>query len=266
MQLFILLLTLSILALDLYIDANQPIVTTTSTSSPLTTSTTSATTTPQPPAPAPATPSTTTPTPPQAAPANAPTPPTTTTNASTPTTPATPAVTPPVVTPPTTPAATTPPVVASTTTPTSTPSAPTTAATPATPAVTTTTTTTTTSDAPSVPKVDTVVQQILISLYIQNNYEEQAILQQLELILTDQNTPVIKDNLNITIKGSTLYSRGTVTAFDITTQSKNINNFSGLQSITINNNKITFDNIKTGSTLSNPIKITKKNGNWILDK
>ena len=68
------------------------------------------------------------------------------------------------------------------------------------------------------------------------------------------------------MKGSTLYSKGTVTAFDITTASQSVDNFSGIKSITINDDQIVFDNIKTGSTLSKPIKITKKDGHWILDK
>jgi hypothetical protein len=232
---------------------NQPKTTSTSTPTTTTTSTTPSTSTSTPTT----TPTTTTVT------SSAPTP----AKPVTPTaTPATPAVTTPPATPTTPPASTT--TLAATTSTSTTPATTPTPETPATSTPSSTTTTpaaTTTPETPSVPQPDPKVSKILISIYIQNNAEYSAKLNKLELILADKKDPVMKDNLNIPIKASTIYSKGTVTAFDITTESTSLDNFSGIKSITINSDQITFANVKTGSTLSRPIKINKVNEKWVLD-
>lgn len=264
---FIIMTTIS---LDLYGNATKPVnLTATTTSvSPLATTTTTTSTT-KAVAPTPTTPTT----PPASTTPTSPTPttpvPTTTTPAVTPTTPPAATATTPVTTTPTptsatttTPAATTP----ATTTPVTPTETSTAAPAPVTPATTSGSTTPAPADTPAVPTPTVDVQQTLISVYIQNNYEQQATLTRLEFIFGSNSTPTVKDNLNIKIKGSTLYSKGTLTAFDITTANQSVDNFSGIKSITINGDQIVFANIKTGSTLSRPIKITKKNGHWILDK
>lgn len=228
-------------------------------------STTPAPTTATPPVTTTATPPATTPAPattekattPAASPAATPAPATTTPTATptTSTTSTTPAPTPATTTPPTTPAATTP--AATTTTPPVTPAT-------ATPPASTTPTPTTTAE---VPVVQEKTKQILISVYIQNNYTQDAILNKIELLITDQTTPLIKDNLKIPIQASkSIYSKGSVTAFDLTAQANSIASFNGIQSITIGEDQIVFTNVRTGISLSNPIQITKQNDKWVLDK
>ncbi len=119
----------------------------------------------------------------------------------------------------------------------------------------------------AVPTVETKAQQILISVYIQNNFTQDAKLNQIELLTSKKTEPFIKSNLNIPIPASkSLYSKGSITAFDLTADRNSVETFNGIQSITINDDKLTFNNVKTGSSLSNPIKITQKDGHWVLDK
>ena len=121
--------------------------------------------------------------------------------------------------------------------------------------------------AAAVPKVEVKAQQILISVYIQNNFTKDAKLKQIELLTSKKTEPFIKNNLNIPIPASkSLYSKGSITAFDLTADRNSVETFNGIQSITINDDKLTFNNVKTGSSLSNPIKITQKDGHWVLDK
>ncbi|MDP3788633.1 MAG: hypothetical protein Q8Q60_04965 [Candidatus Chromulinivorax sp.] len=175
----------------------------------------------------------------------------------------------PPTTPETTPAPATPPTDAPATTVPETASAPATPATPApaTPAPATPSPTTTPAATPAIPQPDIKKQQIIISVYLQNNYEQDAILKTIELLLTNQTAPVVKNNLNIPIKAAkNIYSKGSITAFDITTESNSLQSFSGIQSITINDDPIAFKDIKTGISLSHPIAITKKDGHWVSDQ
>jgi hypothetical protein len=121
--------------------------------------------------------------------------------------------------------------------------------------------------AAATPKIEVKPKQILISVYIQNNFTKDAQLNQIELLTAKKTEPFIKNNLNIPIPASkSLYSKGSVTAFDLTADRNSIETFNGIQSITINDDKLTFNNIKIGSSLSTPIKITQKDGHWVLDK
>lgn len=209
------------------------------------------------------------------------TPPTTTTPA-----PATTPAVPPASPTTTTPATTTPPPVttpAVTITPaTATPATATPAAPPVSPAATTTTppatpavvppaapaaaTPAVTAPTTAVPVIQEKTKEILISIYIQNNYHEDATLDKIELLITNQTSSLIKDNLKIPIQASkNIYSKGFVTAFDLTAETNSIASFNGIQSITINGDQIVFTNVKTGVSLSNPIAITKIDNKWALD-
>lgn len=144
---------------------------------------------------------------------------------------------------------------------------------PSTPVTTATSSTTVTpatqepTNTSTVPTPPAPIKQFLTSIYIQNNFPKEAVLDQIDLLVDNETTPVIKSNLNITIPGvKNLYSKGSIIGFDITSPGKNINNFNGISSITINNDKINFTNIKTGYGIGHPIKITQKNGHWVADK
>ncbi len=120
---------------------------------------------------------------------------------------------------------------------------------------------------PAVPTPDIKKQQIIVSVYLQNNYEQDATLTKIEFLLAHQTTPTIKSNLNIPIKSAkNIYSKGSITAFDITTETNGIQSFNGIQSITIGDDQIVFKDIKTGVSLSHPIVITKNNGHWVTDQ
>jgi hypothetical protein len=161
----------------------------------------------------------------------------------------------------TTPAATPTPPTATTPAPAPAPTATTPAPAPTTPATTATTAT------PAVPILDVKAQQVLISVYIQNNFEQDAMLNKIELLLANQTAPLIKSNLKIPVKAAqNIYSKGSITAFDLTAEANSVQSFNGIQSITINDDQIVFNNVKTGSSLSNPIAITKKDGHWVIDK
>ena len=118
-----------------------------------------------------------------------------------------------------------------------------------------------------VPTIDVKAQQILISVYIQNNFTKDTKLNQIELLTSNKSEPLIKSNLNIPIPASkNLYSKGSVTAFDLTTDRNRLEEFNGILSITIDGKKLAFNNAKIGFSLSDPIKITQKDGAWILDQ
>ncbi|MBV8661003.1 MAG: hypothetical protein JO129_02570 [Candidatus Dependentiae bacterium] len=107
--------------------------------------------------------------------------------------------------------------------------------------------------------------QILTSVYIQNNFTQDAILNKIQFLVTNQTTPLTVDNLNITIPASKeMLSKGSITAFDITVGNNTVQSFNGIQNITINGNLITFTNINAGSSANNPIIITQKDGTWVL--
>lgn len=126
---------------------------------------------------------------------------------------------------------------------------------------------TTPTNTQNLPAAPAPIEQFLTSIYIQNNFPKEGILNQIDLLVDNQKTPLIKSNLNITIPAvKNLYSKGSIIGFDITSPGKNINNFNGIASITISNDKISFTHIKTGYGIDHPIKITQKNGHWIEDK
>ena len=179
----------------------------------------------------------------------------------------TPATTPATTTP--TPVATTPSTDASSTTPPTNPTTTTTSTAATTPTATSTTTTTPTASTnaastaitPPTPKEQP--KQIVVSVYIQNNYNQPGTLQSIELLFSNQSTPISKD-LNIPIKAANLYSKGAITAFDVTTNASDLQTFNGITSITIDGTKLTFNNAKASSTIYNPIKITQENVKWVL--
>ncbi|MGZ6255065.1 MAG: hypothetical protein ACXWL5_03700 [Candidatus Chromulinivorax sp.] len=116
------------------------------------------------------------------------------------------------------------------------------------------------------PEQKTKPQNIITSVYIQNNFGQNCILKKIEILLANQAQPFVKDNLNIQIAAAKkIYTRGTITAFDITT-TDSVQSFNGIKSIIIDTDTINFDNPNIGSSKLQPILITKKNGRWILDK
>ncbi|MBP6869403.1 hypothetical protein KBC04_00755 [Candidatus Babeliales bacterium] len=131
----------------------------------------------------------------------------------------------------------------------------------------TTTTPPTTTTTPGAPTPPAPIEQFLTSIYIQNNSKKDAVLHQLELLIANKETPFVKSNLNIQIPATkSLYSRGFITGFDITSPSKDIESFNGVASMTIGDDKISFTNIKTGFSAKKPIKITQKDNHWIFDE
>lgn len=119
-----------------------------------------------------------------------------------------------------------------------------------------------------IPSLKKTTPQVLISISIQNNFTKDAQLNSIEFLVANKRTPLIKNNLNIAIPAARKTTgKGIVTAFDITTDTNNIQSFHGIKSMTIDQNKIIFPSIKTGSVLSSPITITQNTqGQWILEK
>lgn len=216
-----------------------------------------------------ATPTTTSATPP--ATTTSATPPATTTTATPPATPPTPVATAtPAPTPTPTPeSAATPatpaPAVATPPAPTPTPEA-TTPATPVTPpAPATTATATPDTTTPSVKTSKIAPHQLISTVYIQNNFTQDAKLNQITFSTDKNAASVVKSNLNVPIPASkNIYSKGAMTAFDLTSNSDSIQNFSGIQNITINNTLLTITDPSTGLSVSTPIKITQTGGNWVV--
>lgn len=117
-----------------------------------------------------------------------------------------------------------------------------------------------------VPVEDTKKRhKILTSVCVQNNFTKDAILKQVEFLVKKKKSLIIKSDVKIKVPAAkTMYSKGSITSFDITA-GKNIKNFSGIKSITVGKDKITFKNIRTGFSLNRPISITQKDGKWVLD-
>ena len=165
------------------------------------------------------------------------------------------AATPPVITPP----VPTPPAITPTIVPTAAAVSPSTS----TAAASTASGSTTTPGATT----STSTQQVLTSVYIQNNFTHDGTLNQIALLAPGKTEPFIKKNLQIPIAAATnVYSRGSITAFDLTADNNSIQSFNGIQSIIVDTDEITFSDISTGSSLTNPIAINKVAGKWILDK
>ena len=107
--------------------------------------------------------------------------------------------------------------------------------------------------------------QILTSVYIRNNFHQDATLTQIQFLIAKETTPLTINNLKITIPGSkNALSKGSLTAFDITAANNSVQSFNGIETITVNGNLITFTNINSGSSVNNPIEITQENGKWVL--
>lgn len=135
-----------------------------------------------------------------------------------------------------------------------------------TPSVPTPSTSTNPQTSSTVPNAPTSKEQFLTSIYIQNNFNKDAMLNQLDILVANKETPIVKTNLNIKIPAlKSLYAKGSVIGFDVRT-SKDIDSFNGIASITIDKDKIIMTNIKTGYGIEHPIKITQKDGHWILDE
>lgn len=133
---------------------------------------------------------------------------------------------------------------------------PTPASSPSTPSAATTT--------PAVPQQEKPKAKVLTSMYIQNNYDQDAVLKEIEFGLANNNNS-LKKELNIKVPANkNLYSKGSVTAFDLTT-SNDVETFNGISSITIDNDHLTFKNAQIGFSLNRPIRITKKDGHWVLN-
>lgn len=159
-------------------------------------------------------------------------------------------------TPAPTPAATPTPAPAATPTPpTPTPASP--------PATQPNSSTSSTPDTPAAP-VSAPVEKLLTTIYIQNNFTEDGTLNQITFLTSGNTSPVVKNNLSIKVSAlNPVYNKGSVTAFDLTSQGDK-QSFNGVQSITIDKDTITFDSPANGLSANNPIKITQKDGKWVL--
>lgn len=118
------------------------------------------------------------------------------------------------------------------------------------------------------PKQENIIKnnaKTITSVSIKNNALKDATLTEIELLLAGKTTPFVENNLKIKIPAAKKNSRESITVFDITTESS-IENFNGIKSITIDNQKLTFDNPKLGSNTQNPIIITQNNNTWTLSK
>jgi len=105
----------------------------------------------------------------------------------------------------------------------------------------------------------------LTSIHIQNTFNTDAILNEIEIVISSQKDSLIKKDLKIKIPGKkSIYDKGSMISFNIAADNKDYGMFNGIKSITINNDQIIFDTLKTAFK-NNPIKITYQDNKWIED-
>ena len=106
--------------------------------------------------------------------------------------------------------------------------------------------------------------KVLTSIYIKNSFTQDATITQVSFVVPSQTAPLTVNNLNILVPAQrNIYSQGSITSFDVTNTNNNIQSFNGIQSIMVGGNLITFNDMTTGSSAYNPIKITQQNGTWV---
>jgi|GEM_PF-2143663 len=119
--------------------------------------------------------------------------------------------------------------------------------------------------APVVTKQAAQASPVLTSVYIHNTSDKDATLHKVTIVIANQKKPLVKKGLKINVPGKkSIYDKGSMISFDITADSSNYAMFNGVKSIKVGDDDIEFSTLKIAFQ-SDPIKITRKKGKWIVD-